>query len=57
MGFFGEVKKELSKVKWPSRADMIKYSISTIIFVIFFSGFFYLISVVVTLITKMVKAG
>ena len=46
IGFFGEVKKELSKVKWPSKKDMIKYSIATIVFVIFFAGFFYLIDVV-----------
>ncbi len=39
MKFFSEVKKELSKVKWPSRKDMVKYSISTICFVIFFAAF------------------
>ena len=33
--FFSEVKKELSKVKWPNRKDMVKYSIATISFVIF----------------------
>ena len=45
VGFFGEVKKELSKVKWPSKKDMIKYSIATIVFVLFFGIFFYLIEV------------
>ena len=52
--FFGEVRKELSKVKWPSKKDMIKYSIATIVFVIFFAAFFYLIGVLVGIITKLV---
>ena len=52
--FFGEVRKELSKVKWPSKKDMVKYSIATIVFVIFFAAFFYLIGVVVGIITKLV---
>ena len=55
MGFFGEVKKELSKVKWPSKNDMVKYSIATIVFVIFFAGFFSLISVLVAVITNLFK--
>lgn len=52
--FFGEVRKELSKVKWPNKEDMVKYSIATIVFVIFFAAFFYLIGVLVALITKLV---
>ena len=52
--FFSEVKKELSKVKWPGKKDMIKYSIATICFVIFFAGFFYLIDLSVALIKSLV---
>lgn len=52
--FFNEVKKELGNVKWPSKKDMIKYSIATIIFVIFFAVFFYLIDLGVALIKSMV---
>jgi preprotein translocase subunit SecE len=32
---FQEVKKEVSKVKWPSKKDMIKYSVATISFIVF----------------------
>ncbi len=52
--FFSEVKKELGKVKWPSKKDMIKYSIATICFVVFFAGFFYLIDFTVALIRSWV---
>ena len=52
--FLSEVKKELGKVKWPNRKDMVKYSIATIIFVIFFAGFFYLIDFSVAFIKSLV---
>lgn len=38
--FFKDVKKEVSKVKWPSKKDMFKYSLTTIIFIVFFAFFF-----------------
>jgi len=52
--FFGEVKKELSKVKWPSKKDMVKYSIATIAMVIVFAILFYVIGAIIALIVKMV---
>lgn len=48
--FFHDVKKEMSYVKWPSRKDMVKYSLATICFVLFFSLFFYAIDLVVALV-------
>lgn len=52
--FFSEVKKELGKVKWPTKKDMVKYSIATICLVIFFAGFFYLIDMAVAAIKSLV---
>ena len=52
--FLSEVRKELSKVKWPNRKDMVKYSIATISFVIFFAAFFYLIDLGVAFIKSLV---
>ena len=52
--FFSEVKKELGKVKWPNKKDMVKYSIATISFVIFFAVFFYLIDLAVAFIKTLV---
>lgn len=48
--FLKEVKAELAKVKWPSRKDMIKYSVATICFVIFFGVFFYAIEAIMALV-------
>ena len=39
--FFKQVKKELKKVSWPSKKNMIKFSVTTICFLLLFSLFFF----------------
>lgn len=39
--FFKEVKKEMKKVSWPSKKNMLKFSITTICFIVLFSIFFF----------------
>ena len=39
--FFIQVKKELRKVSWPSKKNMIKFSVTTICFILLFSLFFF----------------
>lgn len=43
--WFKSVFKEMSKVKWISKKEMLKYSLATIIFVIFFALFFYAVEI------------
>ncbi len=43
-GYFKEVGKELSKVKWPERKDIIKYTIATVIFVLIVVAFFLVLT-------------
>ena len=38
--YLKEVKSELKKVKWPTKKDIIKYTISTLVIVVFFSIYF-----------------
>ena len=40
-GFFKQVKKELKKVSWQSKKHMVKYSISTICFIVLFALYFF----------------
>ena len=40
--FFKGVKDEMSKVRWPLKKEMVKYSIATLSFIIFFALFFTL---------------
>ncbi len=45
--FIAGVKVEFKRVKWPSKKEMLKYSVATIIFIIACSLFFYLIDVII----------
>lgn len=47
------VKSEFEKVHWPSKKDMVKYSIATVFFIVFCSVFFYLIDVIFALIQSL----
>ncbi len=38
--FFVSVKKEMKKVRWPKRKEMIKFSIASIVIICFFMLFF-----------------
>lgn len=44
--FCSGVAAEFKKVHWPSKKDMVKYSIATIFFIIFFGLFFYAIDAI-----------
>ena len=47
------VKSEFEKIHWPSKKDMIKYSIATLCFIVFMSVFFYLIDVIFALVQSL----
>ena len=42
--YFVGVRSELPKVKWPSKKEVFKYTIATIVFVLILVGFFLLMS-------------
>jgi len=48
------VGSEFKKVNWPTRYNMVKYSIATIVFVIFLAIFFYIIDVLFALIQSLI---
>ena len=43
-GYFKEVGKELSKVKWPERKEVVKYTVATVIVVAIIVAFFLLLT-------------
>ena len=51
--FFKGVKKEISRVRWPNKKEMVKYSIATILFILFFSLFFYLFDTIVAILMEL----
>ena len=50
--FFVSVKKEMKKVRWPKKKEMIKFSIATIIIICFFMLFFSLSDGIISWIVK-----
>jgi len=41
--------KEISKIRWPKKKDLLTNSVQVLIFVIFFGAFFYLCQFLVSL--------
>lgn len=39
--YFQEIKDELKKVKWPTKEEMSKYTIATIVFIVIFGMYFF----------------
>lgn len=48
------IRTEFDKVHWTPKKDMVRYSVATIIFIIFFSLFFYLINLLFALVQSLV---
>ena len=44
ISYFKDVKKESKKIVWPSRKNLIKYSVATLIFIAFMALFFLILS-------------
>ncbi len=53
--FFKEVKKELQKVRWPKKKEMITYSVATISFALVFALFFILTDLLLASLKMLVK--
>jgi preprotein translocase subunit SecE len=54
-GFFMGVKKELGRVRWPNKKEIITYSIATISFIFLFACFFTLADLIIAGIRMAVK--
>lgn len=51
--FFKDVKKEVSKVKWPTRKNMAKYTMTTVAFILFFALLYAALDVIIALIKSL----
>ena len=50
--FFVNVKKEMKKVRWPHKKEMVKFSIATLFIILFFMAFFSSSDAVISMIVK-----
>lgn len=53
--FLGDVKKEMRLVRWPSKGEIVKYSIACLLFVVLFGLFFFGIDALFALISELVR--
>ena len=53
--YFKGVGKEVKRIRWTDRKDLLKYSICTLVFVLFFGVYFYAIDWIVLLIRSLAK--
>ena len=53
--FFSNVKKEVSKVKWPTRKNMVKYTLITVVFIVFFAVFFLVLDFIIAYLKVLVS--
>ncbi|NLL44711.1 MAG: preprotein translocase subunit SecE [Mollicutes bacterium] len=49
------VKKEMTRVRWPKKKEMITYSIATIIFILFFGLFFSMLDFIIAGLKTLVR--
>ncbi len=55
MIFCHGVGDEFKKVHWPTKKDMIKYSVATVVFVVFLSLFFYVVDIIFALVHSLFR--
>ena len=53
--YFKGVKKEIKRIRWTDRKDLVKYSICTLMFVFFFAIYFHAIDWIVLLVRSLAK--
>ena len=44
--FFRGVSKEIKKIRWPKKKEMVKYSFATLTLILFFGLFYYSLDVI-----------
>ena len=54
MGYFRGVRKEIKRIRWTTGKELVKYSIATITFVLFFTLYFYVVDVAVAVLRSLV---
>jgi len=47
-GYFKEVLDELKKVKWPTKNEMLKFTIAVIVFILIFGVYFFALDALFT---------
>ena len=52
--YFKGVFKEFKRIKWTTRKDLIKYSVASVCFVVFFGLYFYIVELLAVFLRSLV---
>ncbi len=52
--FWKDAKNEFVHIKWPDKKAMVKYSVATLFFIVFFALFFYVIEIIFAFLKSLV---
>ncbi len=52
--YFRGVKKEISRIRWTPKNDLVKYSIATLIVMLCFGLFFYGVDILVSVLRSLI---
>ncbi|MEE3343033.1 MAG: preprotein translocase subunit SecE [Bacilli bacterium] len=52
--YFKGVKKEIGRIRWTSLKDLVKYSVTAVLFMLFLGLYFYAIDWIITLVRSAV---
>ena len=52
--FIHGVKVETKRIHWTTKKDLVKYSVATLVFVVFFSLYFYILDVLFALLHSLI---
>lgn len=53
--YFNGVLKEVKRIRWTNKKDLVKYSIASVVFVLFFGLYFYAIDWIVLVVRSLAK--
>ena len=53
--FFISVKKEMAKVRWPNKKEMLTYSVATLSFIFFFTWYFAGLEAIIAFVKTLVR--
>ncbi len=48
--FFSNVRKEMALVSWPTRKNVFKYTVTTVLFMLVVSGFFLILNLLMSIV-------
>ena len=53
--YFKGVRKEINRIRWTTPSNLFKYSLTSVLFMVFFGVYFYVIDILASLLIRSVS--